>query len=79
MEKIYSMMDQARAYYKSGDIQGLRSVRGLVSDEYSKKETEAITVGFDEVMAIYELEQESMMELDTMLTKLDIKLQMARR
>lgn len=79
MEQINQMMDQARTYYRGGDLPGLRTMRGLVETEYGKKELEAMSKGFDEVMEIYELEQESLLELDTLISKLEIKLQLARR
>ena len=79
MDKINQLMEQARVYYRRQDLLGLRDIRDLVSAEYSKLELEAITKGFDEVTRIYELEQESTLELDTMITKTEIKEQMARR
>lgn len=79
MDKINQLMEQARVCYRRQDLLGLRDIRDLVSAEYSKLELEAITKGFDEVTRIYELEQESTLELDTMITKTEIKEQMARR
>ena len=79
MKQINQMMEQARAYYRGGDLPGLRTMRDLVGTEYSKKELEAMSKGFDDVMDIYELEQEALLELDTLISKLEIKLQLARR
>lgn len=79
MDKINQLMQQGRTYYRGGDLQGLRTIRTMVDSEYSKMELECITKGFEEVMKIYELEQESLLELDTLISKLEIKIQLARK